>query len=336
MSLIISDLSNICEQRARRQLYNAPPIRFELISPYGGAYSSFDFNMRRKAEILKYNANATNTKTNNFTKSEKFSQIVQNTNVASMNIKNTTKCVIDSSGNLILRPTSDSDVPGPIINLYDDESVPLYNYSTNTRFYPYQMITNTDPWTIYQNTDVFFTDSSPVIIYDSSLASGIIVTTFPITVENTLLSIYILDAIQNPMTTFTFSIPIRLNISGTILGPQQPILDFAIHSINVNIYYNSTIINGPTYQQTAVNGLRDLLLNIQNSVAGPFSASVYLGNYTFTIPDLPTLSGYVFDIRLTFTFGPLLNEYLNFGQIYLSAYANTSYFTSGSINCAVA
>jgi hypothetical protein len=145
--------------------------------------------MRRKAEILQYNANKTNTKTNNYTKAEKWSllingknqkntysdikitevkfapsDIVSNLYVDDIIINNQDKYSLvpvfnditvkypdtyttstDINGNIIYNivagnlpncntdmiqvPTSSSDVPGPIINLIRDVSIPLYNYN---------------------------------------------------------------------------------------------------------------------------------------------------------------------------------------------------------------
>ena len=60
------NLDTICNQRKRQMLFNVPPIRYNPISPYSGNVyiTQSKLDMRRKAEILQYNANKTNTKTN--------------------------------------------------------------------------------------------------------------------------------------------------------------------------------------------------------------------------------------------------------------------------------
>jgi len=97
-------------------------------------------DMRRKAEILEYNAARQNTKTNNFSRAQKWSHFIRNGSGVSQSI-------IDKIANgeitqpveqlcpedrLIPKPTSASDVPGPIMDLVYDPNVPLYMYQDNT------------------------------------------------------------------------------------------------------------------------------------------------------------------------------------------------------------
>ena len=76
---------NMIVQNKRFQLMNIPPIRYDnlannpYILRYPGSSSKFtknDLDMRRKVEILKYNANNSNTQTNNFTKAEIYAQAI--------------------------------------------------------------------------------------------------------------------------------------------------------------------------------------------------------------------------------------------------------------------
>jgi hypothetical protein len=61
--------------KSQAALNNIPPIRMNLLSPYP-KYERFDLDMRRKVEILKYDNNNSNTKTNNFTKNQKWSMLI--------------------------------------------------------------------------------------------------------------------------------------------------------------------------------------------------------------------------------------------------------------------
>jgi hypothetical protein len=155
---------DICQQRRRQQLFPVPPVRAELeSSPYnqlinGVIYNQHDIDMRRKAEILKYNSNKVSTQTNSLTKGQKFSLLAkgftqQLTKTTIVDLSNGRACPNDA---LIPTPTSSSDVPGPIILLIDDETVPLYKYvnPTYTRNYSTLPQNNTDPWTIisYENS----------------------------------------------------------------------------------------------------------------------------------------------------------------------------------------
>jgi hypothetical protein len=99
--------------------------------------------MRRKVEILKYENNATNTKTNNFTKKQQWSMLVngntKNGSQASIikrelsmkNNENPNPCPQDE---FLPTLSSASDVPGKVIVLQYVPNVPLYNYVSNEAF----------------------------------------------------------------------------------------------------------------------------------------------------------------------------------------------------------
>lgn len=338
MSLIVNDLSNICLQRARRQLLNVPIFRYDLVSPYGGAYSQFDFDMRRKAEILKYNGNATNTKTNNSTKAQSFSQLVNNTKVASVNA-NSTKCVRDSSNNLIYRPTTDSDVPGPAILLYDDETIPLYNYGNflQNRSYPDQTPNDFVYWKIYTSDNILSNATSNVNQYSDSLTESYSI--FPTTVETTLFSIYILPNINKSTYTYTVNTPISISIDGNYTNIYDLNFIVRLNSVNINVYYNTTVINGPTFPTNPnISGFfSDISLNIPQN-AGSFKAQSYIGNLIFQIPNLPTLNGYIFDIKLTFTFNAFKNDIIYFSKndsVKLNVIMNSDLISNMQYNCAI-
>ena len=72
------NLEQLCAQRKSviEQMSKKPPIRYEgQVSPYKTYpnLTKFDFDMRRKAEILKYKASS--TKSNNMTKAQSWSRI---------------------------------------------------------------------------------------------------------------------------------------------------------------------------------------------------------------------------------------------------------------------
>ena len=50
-------LKSICQQRAKQLTFNTPLPRNEIVSPYNGNYTKEQLDMRRKAEIFKYNNN---------------------------------------------------------------------------------------------------------------------------------------------------------------------------------------------------------------------------------------------------------------------------------------
>jgi hypothetical protein len=139
-------LPSICSILQQKQLTNKPPSRIEIVSPYETTnYNRFDLDMRRKAQILKYDQ--LNTQVNNFSKKEKWSQLVNRRNpslkVAFDPEKNIIVAVACPNGGInVQMPLSASNVP-PDPNvpfLYNDETVPLYNYINpiSTRAYGIQ------------------------------------------------------------------------------------------------------------------------------------------------------------------------------------------------------
>jgi len=279
---------NIYKQRQKMQLLNIPPTRYTPISPYP-MYTRFQLDMRRKTEILKYSANKTNTKTNNFTKSEKWAQLIsgnfQRRTYSQSAISNSTNNIIGCSSNeSVLTPTSACDVPGPIMYLYNDDSIPLYNY-TVTRSYSILDDNNIYKWNINPYNDILCENGNET--YVSLLG--------------------ILKDIQNDNTTFRLTTSVGIYVVGTIDYSNTSYegyegypnnLTFSISNIGCNIYYNDTIAATTT---ASISGLNTLVLDIENSSIGEFSASLYVGNITFNDFTLYTKPNMVYDIELTFT-----------------------------------
>lgn len=116
-----------CYQRKLRMLFNTPFTRLTPISPYQGNITKEDLDMRRKAEILKYNSQVGKP-----TKTQKYSQTVRGNNPSQKTIRtNNNNADCDS----IYKLSTSSDVPGPPIYLYLNKDIPLYNYSGQERTY---------------------------------------------------------------------------------------------------------------------------------------------------------------------------------------------------------
>ena len=151
MANINMDLPTICNLRKRQQLFAMPSFRATPISPYNGTITQTQLDMRRKAEILKYAGNRMNTKTNSLTKQQRYNQVISGKYQSRPYITTYTDtvtyvydkqldmeipiithtpvlsnpdpdCPLDD---MIPVPTSSSDVPGPIIQLYNDSSIQL-------------------------------------------------------------------------------------------------------------------------------------------------------------------------------------------------------------------
>jgi len=271
---------NIYLQRQKMQLLNIPPTRFTPTSPYP-AHTRLQLDMRRKAEILQYSAAKTNTKTNNFTKSEKWAQLIsgnfQRRTYSQQDITNTTNNVLDCSSNeTILTPTSSSGVPGPIMYLYNDPTVPLYNYVVN-RSYSILDDNNTQSWNINPYNDI-------------SCENG----------EQTLVSLLgIRKYIQNDYTTFNLTTSVGIYVVGSVdTEGNSSSVTLSISNIGCAIYYNDTVAATPT---VTTSGLNTLTIDLSSSSTGTFSASLFVGNITTDDFTLYTKSNMAYDIKLTFT-----------------------------------
>jgi hypothetical protein len=93
-------LKSVCQQRAKQQTFNIPFPRYNIVSPYDGTYTQQQLDMRRKAEILKYSNNSSSTKTNNSSKSQRWSQLVKgNSNSQTSNFATMYVTLQDYEGN---------------------------------------------------------------------------------------------------------------------------------------------------------------------------------------------------------------------------------------------
>lgn len=275
-------VQNALNQRRKMQLLNIPPTRFTPVSPYP-QYTVFQLNMRRKAEILKYSASNSNSKTNNFTKSERWAQLIsgnyqrrtipQSDIIKSATTNNRIDCPSDTS---LLIPTSSSGVPGSVMNLYEDPAIPLYNYNV-VRSYSILDDNNDQKW----NTNAY---------NDILCISG----------KETLLTLLgIRQYIDNPTYTFNIQTSVGLYVIGTVNAERYSTpLIFSISNIECNIYYNNTKVLSPPI---TFSGLNNLTVNIQQSSIGQFNAILHVGNITIDNFTLNTLNNMVYDIKLIFT-----------------------------------
>lgn len=273
----------ICFQLKKIQSFNIPPNRFNLINPYTQYpnISRFEFDMRRKAEVLKYSSNASSSQTNNLTKKQIWSKIVNGTYIpVATNPANPkfAECP------MVKTSSSASDVPGPAMLLYNDETVPLYNYITNNRSYPEQNPTNPDTWlSRYDNLVQINSINNNIIIKNNiSLIS----------------SIYIIS--QPPYYTYTINTPYLIHIDGSYNGTTQSNFNISGITLEGGIYYNSTKISSISTSYTpSLSLIMDLSKNnINNSL---FSMDYYAGLITIPnilFPKQISLDTTVYDIQI--------------------------------------
>jgi hypothetical protein len=279
-NLSMTAIQSICTQRRQIALFNIPPIRKELVCPPPG-FTTEQLNMRRKAEILKYNATKTNSKTNNLTKAQRFALLANNNRSQGLSqyfISNADPAVpICPNDVSIPTSTSSSDVPGPIINLVYDPTVPLYNYSTGQDSLGIINPETTSAWNVFSTNDIYFADG----------------------VETTLMYVSFTNLLNTGFYHFTISTPVAISVQGTFLNTSSNIVDVSINSVHFGVYYSDnlvTSIGNPTLDYT----FTDVSFNTNTGTVGDFSGNQYVGMLNIRDIYLSATQGFMYEFRITF------------------------------------
>jgi hypothetical protein len=202
------------------------------------------------------------------------------------------KYAVDCSN--VKMPSSSSDVPGPIINLYEDVNVPLYNYN-NTIDTNYGELTQNP----YSGKDTWTSNiiSNVQLIKNSNNANKL---------NAIIASIYIYYA-DVPYKTFSITTPILLQIDGSRIQTQDSSMNFIISNISTNILFNNSPINYSANTITnTINNNSSQTFNISIS-SNSFSRTFYLGLLKITNIKLPFQKGFIFDIQPEITFSTSSN-----------------------------
>jgi hypothetical protein len=293
---------NMILQRRRFQLLNIPPVRYDNLAnnPYKLTYpgtlqkfTKIDLDMRRKVEILKYSANNSSTQTNRFTKAEIYAQAIsgkyqQRTYPNSFVRDNS----INNQLNIcptIKTPTSACGVPGPIIYLYEDNDVPLYNFITNIAGNYGTLTQGVNP---YEKTWDYTTNEKNKIAIDSF--------------GTTITSIFILYQ-DIPTKIFSIQIPIGLSFNGKTSATASNIgttitiqSTFTNNMFPTSPYYNIDQVS----QQNIIYSFtsRQIIITLNerggsNIDSMNFSGICYLGMLTISNIILPIQKGFIYDIK---------------------------------------
>jgi hypothetical protein len=311
-----SPIASICDQRRQIALFNKPPTRLELAFPPRG-FTTAQFDMRRKAEILKYNSTQSSTKTNNLTKAQKYALVSNNNSSGGLSqyyIANADLtapiCPNDIS---LATPSYACDVPGPLVYLHYDPTVPLYNYVTNNDAYGIINSEPTGPFKVYTTNDIYFADGS----------------------QNTLLFLEFTTLAAPGYATFSMNIPISIHID-TLRIIYPYILNTYIRNIDFSVYYNEqrvTLIQNPIINY--IPNHLDLSFS-RVSINDPFYANQYIGYLNITGIKLNIAPTFVYDLRLTLTFATYIPQisvfvtYVNAGAYANIIGANDKYYSDSS------
>ena len=330
------DLNTICSLRKRQQILSYPLNRLEISSPYKNtSYTSNQLAMKRKAQILKYQTKDKNQSTS----SENWSLINKQTNSKTTfeNRKiepiyhrdiNTfvnyiTPPFVDyttcpNSNSIIFTPTNKSDVPGPVIDLYDDPNVPLHMYN-DIRVFGIEEPDDIIHMNYIYNADYFLAN-------------------------NTLTDIYIHYVLANSkeLTTETFNVTIPISFyfnasvipstsggvpNGTHISVDQALITLTNVSFRI-VYNDTTLTTGETVSVshlTDKNYAFDISFN-KKSDTDTFTAIKYIGTINITNINITTIPGFIYDMKLlaNFSYG-VPTEFNNYFQnITVGAYVFTS------------
>ena len=290
---------NSLDQKQRFQILNSPPVRYDNLktNPYvsvnpttGANLTKYDLDMRRKAEILKYNSNRMSTQTNSLTKSQRFSQAVngsyQRRTYSQMYIdQNSKNGTILNVCPIVKTSSTASDVPGPPIMLYEDPAVPLYNLVNDANDPTYGIINQNI------NTDIMtWNNTKPVSV--------------PLTTGNAIItSIYVLNT-QLPTYNFTITTPVSVSITGQLqTGIKSPYSEIAglkitINKVIVTVNYSySSVPLNPLTSFSLFSAPRSLTFDFNmNSTKSTYTANAYLGLLTISNLILPVQKGFIYDI----------------------------------------
>jgi hypothetical protein len=377
MANIDLSLAVICAQRKKRLALdlNINKNRYTPINPYEKypQYNQRDFDMRRKAEILKYNNNSSQSNPK-LTRAKKWSQLVNSSSkkVSSFNDSilyqnngsgnytpiyvrypdtyTVSQVVIgydiyDNSINMdvytivpgtlpppcpttIIRPSNYSGVPGPAINLYLDENVPLVYYNKNVDAYGLINPTTTDPWNTVTKNNIFYSDR----------------------INNLLMNLVINNKIDNYAYTFSIKTPISIYFTATLNNDipdgriYLPNNTISIDATNLFTFYNGTQITYQTqpiltldhpepisfdisFNKGYVNNVyydsKGILIN-NSYYNNTITIQYYLGMLNISNLYLLTAPSYIYDLDLNFSMSLNLNSLFdsNFDTPTIGVYCN--------------
>jgi hypothetical protein len=195
-------------------------------------------------------------------------------------------------------PTSSCDVPGSVMYLYNDPTVPLYNFSNfNVRSYSDYVPTKSDPWQFISPPDI----------------SG-----------NNLITNYLIiyTSIDKPYYTYTITIPVGICVFGTSQLPNRPAnIKMQIRNASLKTYYNESLIE--TYSSPTFDTSMSIIFDVSNSVPGAFNANYFVGNMQFSGIKLYTSPTFVYSFSVATSIVKTVSNDVN--------YTDNSYFGTAGL-----
>jgi len=267
---------NAAEQNRRNGLiFNIPPPRYTPQNPYNEGWTKEQLDMRRKAEVLKYNKTA-NTRT---TKTQSWLQIVrgvyQRRTYSGAYLSGINNA--DANCETVVTYSTGAGIPGPQIPLYLDPRVPLYNYNTQQQALGINNEEETDMWRSK---------------YDTNLLSNM----------PNIFTINIRTPIDNTQYKYTLRTSIGLYLDGSSNALDYNV-SVSFKQTSVKVLYGGELVSiSPTIRLDS-EFISDVGGNITKDISGsllggPYAGAIYLGNMTISNLLLPTAAGNTYDIVL--------------------------------------
>ena len=274
------------------RLFNIPPFRYTPVSPYNGTVTQFDLDIRRKAEILKYNKNANGK----LTKKQSWTQTVAG-NLQRRTYSQTAIQTIVAGGiceDLSRRPTptTSSGVPGPVMNLYYDPSINLYNYSTNPNVYATENYEETDMWLTKSDSDI-------------------------LSMNPTVFTLNIRKPIDKTFYSYSFEIPVAFYVSGIAATDASGNFRAVVSAPTLSVVYGGQPF---TLSETPIINTTNLITDISGAASGVFNGALYIGKIGVSNLVLLTNPGSTYDV--IFNYNISTTKDTNISSITTSMYTN--------------
>lgn len=331
---------NLISQRNRFLSLLTPPARYTPVSPYP-TYTKPQLDMRRKVEILQYKKNS--TQLYQTTKTQKWSQLAT---------AKTTRFTICNKDQNVASPSSACDVPGPLIYLSYDPTVPLYNYATNQNTYAMFYTSPEVTWDFLLSPDI--SGGAQVAALEGETEpqegeEGYEIVEYEAT-PNQLIGTLMIQNIRDLITTYRFTIPIGLFMRGTTIGdPSGVVLNTQIIAASLKVYFYSDtvaevdpssppLLTIPITNALTNTNLLDLSMSVVPTVVGgAFSASQFIGDIIVPEIRLNTVYGFLYDFRLyaELQYQPANTPVVNHTSVEFGVYMNMPPYDISANGCIV-
>jgi hypothetical protein len=189
-------------------------------------------------------------------------------------------------------PTTSSGVPGPVMNLYYDPSINLYNYSTNPNVYATENYEETDMWLTKSDSDI-------------------------LSMNPTVFTLNIRKPIDKTFYSYSFEIPVAFYVSGTAAIDASGNFRAVVSAPTLSVVYGGQPF---TLSDTPIINTTNLITDISGAASGVFNGALYIGKIGVSNLVLLTNPGSTYDV--IFNYNISTTKDINISSITTSMYTN--------------